>query len=270
MNTDGFSPVLLRAVRWGKQDSYYFNNDLLRPSDIFLASFPRSGNHFVRFIIYSALHYREHHTFPNNYSGMTAIPDIHNQDVHLAKGTPRILKTHFPFDPRYKHIIHLARDPGDVIVSYYYYARKLPTLFFTSTRTPVKLTKFISSFLHGNIWPCSFRDHWQSFTEKRTKVNYILISYDRLLTQPHEEFDRLLRFLRIELPMETLEQLITHTAFDNMVRLHQPPSAREGHVFEDRRYMLRKGVAGGYKNALSPAACKRIEREYGDIIEQIR
>ena len=49
-----FSENLKRAVRHYSGQDGYFDQDYYLPDDIFLASYPRSGSHFVRFIIASA------------------------------------------------------------------------------------------------------------------------------------------------------------------------------------------------------------------------
>src|SRR4051794_3610937 len=80
------------------------------PDDIFIVSYPRSGNTWTRFLIGNLLSPNSPVTFANVES---RIPEIYlctdQQLRELAK--PRIMKSHEYFDPRYKKIIYLVRDP---------------------------------------------------------------------------------------------------------------------------------------------------------------
>lgn len=261
-----YSSELRHAATSLKQASYYFQEDLFHPDDIFLASYPRSGNHFVRFIILSARYFQNYGAFPNDFSTMSSIPDVHNQDVHLALETPRIIKTHFPYDPRYRNVIHLVRDPRDVAVSYYHYACKYPSLFFEEVDNQLKIHKFIDLFVRGKIWPCDYGVHTESYIDISDKINYIRIDYEKLLAEPVAEIRRLLTFLHIDLDDESIEALVGHTRFDNMCGIHSPESARRGHVFPDRRFMLRKGRAGDFSKVLNKPLQNRIEKTYADFM----
>src|SRR5207249_5512725 len=91
--------------------------------DVFLVSYPRSGNTWTRFLIANLAHPNE----PTNFANIESrIPEIYlfPDRVLLNLPRPRILKSHECFDPRYKRTIYIVRDPRDVAVSYYYYAIK--------------------------------------------------------------------------------------------------------------------------------------------------
>ena len=250
------------AVHHLAQQHYYFNANLLCPDDIMLASFPRSGSHFVRFIILSARHLASYGNLPLDFSSMTDIPDIHNCDVHRAKGTPRIIKTHFPYDPRYKRIIHLVRDPRDVAVSYYHYVRKTPTLLFKPLAKTLKLPQFIGLFINGEIWPLRWDIHTLSFIDAASETDYIRIQYEALLNDPTQEITRLLAFINVDLARKDIEQLANHVGFDRMKSLHNPESAAHGRVFTDSNLMFRKGKVGRYHQILKLPMIRRIEDRF--------
>ena len=93
------------------------------PDDIFIVSYPRSGNTWTRFLIGNLVYQDESITFANVES---RIPEIYlfPDRVLRAIDRPRILKSHESFDPRYQRIIYVVRDPRDVAVSCYHYAIK--------------------------------------------------------------------------------------------------------------------------------------------------
>ena len=81
------------------------------PDDIFLVSYPRSGNTWTRFLIGNLVHQDEAVTFTNVES---RIPEIYLFPDRILRRfpRPRILKSHECFDPRYKRIIYVdSRSP---------------------------------------------------------------------------------------------------------------------------------------------------------------
>jgi hypothetical protein len=81
---------LRKAVQQMRCEAWYFRQDLIRNDDIWLASYPRSGNHFARFILVCARHFMRHGSFPDNLSGMKEIPDLHSRHLEFSIGRPRI------------------------------------------------------------------------------------------------------------------------------------------------------------------------------------
>src|SRR5207253_5494584 len=90
------------------------------PDDVFLVSYPRSGNTWTRFLIGNLLSINE----PVNFANIESkIPEIYNNPNRKLRRLPRprIIKSHEVFDPRYKKVIYIVRDPRDVAVSYYHW-----------------------------------------------------------------------------------------------------------------------------------------------------
>src|SRR5208337_5516979 len=85
----------------------------VRPDDTFLVSYPRSGNTWTRFLIANLLHPQEHVTFANIER---QVPDAEAQSSRYMRGvpSPRIIKSHSYFHPRYPRVIYIVRDPRDV------------------------------------------------------------------------------------------------------------------------------------------------------------
>lgn len=263
---DSYPDDLLRAVRQIGHEEWYFRRDLFREDDIWLASYPRSGSHFVRFILVSARHFLRLGTFPGDLSGMKTIPDVHGRRLEFAEGPPRILKTHFPFDPRYRRIIHLIRDPRDVIVSYFHYSKGLPHLFSTSVPERLKLPQFVELFLEGKVWPGSIQEHFASYSARPKSTAYTLIRYEALLADPQCEYRRLLEAAGVNLPDDRLDALIAHTSFASMRRLHTPQTARAGMVEGNPVHILRSGVSGQHEQVLRDRVRQRVESLLGDYL----
>src|ERR671924_2206755 len=82
----------------------------VRRSDVFLVSYPRSGNTWLRFLLANALRPAEAATFATFGE---VVPDIYDEtDRELRRRpSPRVLKSHEPFDRRYRRWARLRRAP---------------------------------------------------------------------------------------------------------------------------------------------------------------
>ena len=106
---------LLRATRHrlaaalGRDASAPAARDLtVLPTDVFLVSYPRSGNTWLRFLLANALR-PEQATFTTVGE---VVPDIYDETDRelLRRPSPRILKSHEPFDPRYPRVVTRSRS----------------------------------------------------------------------------------------------------------------------------------------------------------------
>src|SRR6185437_14168175 len=91
---------------------------------MFLVSYPRSGNTWMRFLITNLIFTGEPTSFLNIEKRMPEIY-FHSDWILRHLPRPRYFKSHECFDPRYKRIIYIVRDPRDVAVSAYHFNLKL-------------------------------------------------------------------------------------------------------------------------------------------------
>lgn len=103
---------------------------------VYLASFPRSGNHWVRYMVEEATHiatssvYRDpdapHLAEPFPWGGYSTDHGYHGDCRYPTEYDPVLLKTHYPFFGREivpvpKIVICLVRHPIDAFWSFYMY-----------------------------------------------------------------------------------------------------------------------------------------------------
>src|SRR5437588_13041373 len=80
------------------------------PTDVFLVSYPRSGNTWLRFLLANALRPAQVATFADVGAVVPDIYDGPDRDL-LRRPAPRVLKSHEPFDERYRRVLYLVRHP---------------------------------------------------------------------------------------------------------------------------------------------------------------
>jgi estrone sulfotransferase len=115
-----------------------------RPSDIFTASYPRSGSTWLRFILAEILAGQS-----SGFKGVNLLsPDVgeHSGALALLPGNGRLIKSHELYRRSYKKAIYLARDPRDVLFSEYAYENALGVI-------DGDFDKFLDAFLRKGVNP---------------------------------------------------------------------------------------------------------------------
>src|SRR6202142_1303325 len=94
------------------------------PDDILLASYPKSGNNWAPFLIANVV-FPDKEVGGDNIDKLIFDPTVTAQRDFVRARRPRVLRTYFPFDPRFRRVIYIGRDPRDIAISQYHYARKV-------------------------------------------------------------------------------------------------------------------------------------------------
>ena len=123
------------------------------PDDTFLVSYPKSGNTWVRFLLANLIHPNETVGFAN-INRLLPAPGVLSKRFLKTVPRPRILKSHEPFDVRFRKVIYLVRDPRDVAVSEYHFDLKKRYIAADMT-----LEQFIKPFLAGET--SSYGSWWE-------------------------------------------------------------------------------------------------------------
>src|SRR2546423_5852927 len=150
------SDVLFRKLRIERDITIY-------PDDVFLTSYRRSGNTWSRFLIGNLVHQDEEVTF---ISVERLVPDMYKLSDRVLRNRPRprVVKSHECFDPRYRKVIYIVRDPRDVAVSNYHWEMKL-----RSVPENYPIDKFVLEWMNRRFWPRigSWADHVNSWLSTR-------------------------------------------------------------------------------------------------------
>jgi len=164
------------------------NNFVFQDRDVFLISYPRSGNTWLRYLLANLLHPEsEWHIANLNL----AIPDLHQEtrDDYI-ESQPRIFKSHSPYCSDYSRVIYLCRDGRDVSLSYYD-LRKKKGLFKNN------FYEFLLEMLQGKMPFGSWQDHIQSWVFLSHQIPLLLIKYEKLYEDTIETLRMFGNFLGI-------------------------------------------------------------------------
>src|SRR5579862_3428641 len=99
------------------------NRFTVYPDDTFLVSYPKSGNTWVRFLLANLIYPNEEIGF-SNINRVLPSPDVLSRRFLKKLPRPRILKSHQPYDLRFRRVVYLVRDPRDVVISEYHFNLK--------------------------------------------------------------------------------------------------------------------------------------------------
>ncbi len=240
------------------------------PDDVFLVSYPRSGNTWARFLVGNLL-FDEPVTFANVD---TLIPEIYLFPDRILRQCPRprMLKSHECFDPRYKRVIYIVRDPRDVAVSYYHYAIKRNLL---SEDYPI--AQFIPRFLAAEFdvqwsWAANWQDHVMSWYRMRQGMpGFLFLHYETLLSETRTELARVSSFIDLDLAPDRLSSAVELSSADRMRDLEKT-QAREWRLTESTRLdrpFVRFASSNNWQNTLPAAAVAQIESAWGPAMQEL-
>ena len=229
--------------------------------DRFVVSYPKSGNSWVRFLIANLVAPDRSVDFS---SVQQIVPGIDwlsaNQLRRLNR--PRLLKSHEYFDPRYRKVLYLVRDPRDVVVSYYHHhirSKLIPEGY--------PMEQYVGRFLAGRLDPYgSWHEHVGSWLGARENdPGFLLMRYEDLSASPQRGLRRIADFLELHPSDAELELACERSSFEAMRKLERFQAESAGTLSPVRvqRPFVRSGTVGGWRRELPPALAARITARWG-------
>jgi uncharacterized membrane protein YkvA (DUF1232 family) len=235
------------------------------PDDTFLVSYPRSGNTWTRFLVANLINPDEPVTFATLESRIPEIYDVPDRVLRRFP-RPRIIKSHESFDPRYRKIIYIVRDPRDVAVSYYEFQLKRRVI-----SEACNLEEFIPRFMDSEFEPTtgSWGDHVLSWLATRQgRPQFLLLRYEDMQQRTVDEAARIAGFLGLDQSPERVARAVELSSSERMRKLEREQAGQWKETKKTRldKPFVRKAVAGGWKSALPESAVMQIETAWGQIM----
>ncbi|HEY6769029.1 MAG TPA: sulfotransferase domain-containing protein [Candidatus Sulfotelmatobacter sp.] len=244
------------------------------PDDVFLVSYPRSGNTWTRFLIGNLLNQRDPVTFSNIES---RIPEIYFNPDHAMRRLvrPRLIKSHECFQPNYPRVIYVVRDPRDVAVSFYHHNVKAGNI-----PDDYPIQDFVPRFINAEFdakWG-SWSDHVRSWVLLRHgSPEFILLRYEDMKKEPMPELKRLVAFLRafsftsVDDSSQALERVLELSSPERMRTLEKEQGSQWVLTRNTRpdKPFVRSATAGGWKAHLPEESLNVIESAWGNLMHSL-
>ena len=265
---------------------------------IWLASYPKSGNTWVR-VFLNSLFYTDNNEsdinnlsigqFPNrkHFKDITKnMDDINEFSKHCINAQSKLnlsnetifLKTHHAYwrNGNYKFtdtqntlgVIYIVRDPRNVITSlknHYNFKNYDDALKFLLDDRKVIGTKNSEKEVDLPHIISSWTNHFNSW--KKMSKNYLLIKYENLINFPELEFEKITKYLEIlvnkKFKKTKILDSIKKSSFDNLKKKEQSNGFIEAPISTDQPVsFFNMGPENNWRNLLDKKISSKIEREF--------
>ena len=273
---------------------------------VWCASYPKSGNTWIKAIITSLLYSEEgifnfdllkkigqfpiRHQFKefiDDYSNLKKISDnwIKAQEKINFDGKLRIFKTHhgnynflgnnFTNKKNTSGVIYIVRDPRNMITSianHFQYDLKTSTNFLLEERkllftSDPKNPRYKSEENIVNILG-SWKDHYNSW---KTSSNLIIIKYEDLLSDTKSQINKLIIFLKkfgnFEVNNEKIDNIIRTTSFETLQRNEKKYGFKE--AINKKIKFFNLGPKNIWKNVVDEKLIYKIEKNFRKEMKEL-
>ena len=224
-----------------------------------LASYPKSGNTWLRAFLYSYI-FGE---LKNSADLNQRIPDIDHRPVIPVSNPAGIFsKTHFTFSRQHPCIdqttafIYILRHPKDVLLSNLNYLKLIGTLDATDEQFAQRFIDNMGAPIWYNRGYGSWIQHADSWLTQPKYPNMVL-RYEEMKQHPRDAFTRVLEFIHLPVENKRLEFALEQSSFRNLKELEKREKASRDFslVFGGNPETARQGLRfineGASKQSLS-------------------
>jgi len=237
------------------------------PDDVFILSFPKSGNTWTRFLI-ANLMYPDTPADFSNINRLTPDPEASSKRELARMPRPRIIKSHQYFDPRYKRVIYVVRDPRDVALSQFHFYRKRGLL-----EDGYPPERFVPRFVAGETTPYgSWGENVAGWLATRqNRPGFLLLRYEDMLEDAARELNKVASFLEIPPDAERIANAVRRSAADEMRKLEKSQARLWSSTKGTRQDVpfVRAAKSGGWRTGLPEAAVAQLEAAWGHLMKHL-
>ncbi|XP_021347199.1 sulfotransferase 1C2-like [Mizuhopecten yessoensis] len=221
--------------------------------DVLLCSYPKSGIHWVHSMVQMLRGKSlEYHGSPCmvEFDNLTSVNSNRTYGTHLT----------YPFIPEEAKkgnvkVIHVLRNPKDVLCSFYEYQRKLDNGLYKGD-----FNGMLNCFLSDGVPTCgaSWFTHvkeWEMAKKMNPRLNCLSLRYEDLKRDLFSNIVKLAMFLDVDHDEKFLRQVEHALSIDNLRREHNTPKGGTKKystwIKDGRLPIYRKGIVGDWKETLT-------------------
>jgi hypothetical protein len=235
-----------------------------RPNDLFIASYPRSGTTWLRFLLFELLTGEPAEFVSVNES----IPYVgrHRGARELLPWGGRAIQTHETFLHGVTSAIYLVRDPRSVVLSEYRW--QLRTGLFEGS-----FESFFDAFVSGRANPYGRWDrHVDTWTSSRLAAEGRLhiVRFIDLRTDTVGELSRILDFLGVQRSTSVVERVVANNGLSEMQMKEEraPEGALGTRARPDIRF-VQAGSTSAWRSELTPEHARAIEERFEPTLQRV-
>lgn len=243
---------------WLRQEMDFFPITETLPEDIFLVSYPKSGNTWFRYLSIGATFGVNPERVPPAVLNELS-PDVHQQTLYHRFTTPMLIKSHKLPQPEYRRVVYIVRDGRDALVSYLHFVRH-----YENTVIDGLAAARTGAGLGAGQW----HEHVEQWLANPYGAELLLIRYEDLLRDPVTQLKRYCDFAGLERPRDMLEAAVENSRFETM---HQR-ELQDNPAIADKpsnAFFFRRGVAGSYRDELPPEWLGAFEAAAGPTLQRL-
>ncbi|XP_068704974.1 sulfotransferase 1B1-like [Montipora foliosa] len=249
----------------------YISNFQTKSDDVFVVSYPKSGTTWVQEIVWQICNGGEvseekiGRRFP--YLEYANAPGRLRRDFE-ALPNPRLIKSHLyanvipkgsDENSRCKYI-YVARNPKDVVVSYFYFVQSFTRLELNvENRFHGPWEFFVDLFIEGNVGYSKWTDHVLGWWQQRNDPTVLFLKYEDLQKDLPSNVRTIAKFLQKPLSDELINRIAEQCTFKGMMK--NSSNYKQTDEDDNIAQTLRKGVVGDWKNHFTPEMDERFDKE---------
>jgi aryl sulfotransferase len=253
---------------------------------VWIASYPKSGNTWVRFLACNLLFGRQE----SAQSLSALVPDIH--EMGAAAQVPddsRVYKTHYPFSAKLPSAVatvgavYVVRDPADVLISNFFYSQRSAEHLDDSTAS---FNSYIENFIQHRgdrrwieLGMGTWHENVRSWFDASLPFPVVKIRYEDMVSDPEGACWRIADLVKPGCTAADISEAVRNSSFQRMrdieradirakrVGIFYKPylqsSIDSGHRF------MRRGVPGDGRARLTPEQRARLYAQFGALLPEL-
>ncbi|XP_076434625.1 amine sulfotransferase-like [Babylonia areolata] len=241
----------------------------LRKDDIIVCAYPKSGTHWVWEVISMLLAGQAVYEPRAKELLMLELTPLKKLDKLLS---PRVLNTHLPFSmlptasmrARRVKVVHVYRNPRDVMVSMYHHFRQ-----FRMENTE-SVQSYCKAFLAGTVaygHYAGYLNQMHHFTKVNSDLPVFHVSFEEMKLDPQSTVRRLAEHLEVQASDTLIREVVSACAFNKMKKVDSTKEQVRFFGMELDQKLYRKGEVGDWQNHLSEEETATFDTEFSKVLD---
>jgi hypothetical protein len=235
----------------------------LDADDAFLASFPRSGNTMLRFMLGEALS-----GTPATFETIQQmVPEIgvHVNAWAIVPNNGRLIKTHEKYCSQYQRVVYVYRDVRDALLSSFAREASLQMLHIKG------LDDYIRPFMEGRMthYHCSWQEHVTGFLDSplQREGRLHVVSFERMRKDLYGTLAGCIGFLGAPVDSVRIQTAIANNTLAKM-RDKEDTSVLPKASQDDGRW-IGKGAVLGWQDKLTDQQNRVVQEYAGETLARL-